>query len=160
MNFWPCESFDVQTSMSEEEVVGSIRSNIEPRRFFRFGSNHKCFQGVINNNGFKISRIIHYRNSFLPLIVGSFRRGRDGMIVSINLALNPFTRTFMGVWFTMVALGLFGGVGSLLGGNIRDLPMFLIPCGMLVFGWVMVLAGFWLEARKQKVMLIEMFKKV
>jgi hypothetical protein len=35
----------------------------------------------------------------------------------------------------------------------------LIPFGMLVFGAVLISGGFWFEASKQKIMLIELITK-
>ena len=159
MKLWPSDSFDIETTLSPEEIVASLRSAIEPARMFRFSSKHATFQGELTSDGFKMSRIIHYRNSFLPVVHGTFRAGDSGRIVSIKMRLNLFVAAFMCIWFTGVGLAVLAFTVGFLRGKIQPSPMLLIPFGMLVFGWALVSGGFWSEARKQKRMLVEMFTK-
>jgi hypothetical protein len=158
MQLWPCDSFEIQTRLTEEDVKESLRSHVEPKQWLRFSFDHKKFQGEVANHEFKISRIIHYRNSFLPVIHGMYRPCPAGTIISIYLELHPFVKAFLCVWFGVVTLGMFGGLGALLRGGIQQLPAVLIPGVMLLVGWGMTSMFFWVEARKQKPMLFKMFK--
>jgi hypothetical protein len=159
VRLWPSDSFDIETTLSPEEIVESLQSNIGPRKLFRLTSKHPTFQGELTNDGFKISRIIHYRNSFLPVVHGTFRAGNSGRIVSIKMRLNLFVAVFMCVWFSGVGLAMLAFTVGFLNGKIQPSPMLLIPFGMLVFGWALVSGGFWFEAKKQKPLLIEMFTR-
>lgn len=51
----------------------------------RFGlsRNHNLFEGEIEGTSFKISRIIHYRNSFLPILVGQIQDDLDASTLQI-----------------------------------------------------------------------------
>ncbi len=158
MKFWPSDQFEIQTTMSAEDIVASLSSEIEPNKLFGMSTDHAPFQGDISRHGFKITRIIHYRNSFLPIISGKFLPGDAGVKVAIRMRLHPFVTAFMCVWFGGVGLGVVAVVGGLLSGPAPASPMLLIPFGMLVFGWALVSGGFWCEAKEQKRMLLEMFK--
>jgi ABC-type iron transport system FetAB permease component len=159
VRLWPSDSFEIETTLSPEEIVESLQSAIEPAKVFRFSSKHATFQGKLTADGFKMSRIIHYRNSFLPIIHGTFRAGDSGRIVSIKMRLNLFVAAFMWVWFTGVGLAIFVFTFAFLKGKIQSSPILLIPFGMLVFGWALVSGGFWFEAKKQKPILIAMFTR-
>ncbi len=78
MRLWPSDSFEIETTMSPEEIVASLNAEIDPAKWFRHSPGHKTFQGDISRDGFKITRVIHYRNSFLPIIRGTFRPGQSG----------------------------------------------------------------------------------
>ena len=99
MTLWPYYSFDIKTTLSLEESVASLSSEIEPKKWFRFFAKHKIFQGVISRDGFEVTRIIHYSNSFLPVIHGTFRSGLNGTIVTIRMRMYSAVTAFMCVWF-------------------------------------------------------------
>ena len=133
---------------------GSVQED-EARRFSR---DHAPFQGEVYPGGFRISRIIHYRNSFLPMITGEFQPGAAGTKVVIRMGLHPFVTVFLCVWFGGVGLGLFAVLSGIRSGQTSP-AMLLAPVGMLLFGWGLAFAGFWFEARKQKRMLVGMFRR-
>ena len=158
MKFWPSDRFEIETTMSPEEIVAALNSKIEPKKLFRFSSDHAPFHGDISRDGFRITRAIHSMNSFLPVVTGKFLPGDSGIKVAIRLGLHPLITAFMCIWFGGVGLGVIAALAGLLSGQALASPMLLIPFGMLVSGWAVVSGGFWFEAKKQKPMLVEMFK--
>jgi hypothetical protein len=158
MKFLPYDKFEIETTMSPEAFVAALNSQVEPKRLFRMSSNHLPFQGDISRDGFRITRIIHYRNSFLPIVSGKYFPGPSGIVVEIWMGLHPLVIVFMCVWFGGVGFGAFAMLSGLVTGQVQASPILLIPFGMLLFGWALVSGGFWFEAKKQKRMLIEMFK--
>jgi len=157
MKLWPSDRFEIDTAMSPDEIVAALESNIEPGKFFRFQRHHAPFQGKVYEDGFRITRIIHYRNSFLPVVTGKFLPGASGIKVAIRMGLHPLVTAFMCVWFGGVGLGMIGVIAGLLSGQAPASLMLLIPFAMLAFGCALVWVCFWFEAKKQKTMLLEMF---
>jgi len=160
MKFWPSDRFEIETTMSPEAIVTALNSKIEPKKLFRLSLDHAPFQGDISRDGFRITRIVHYRNSFLPVVTGKFLAGDSGTKVAIRLGLHPVVTAFMCVWFGIVGLAVVVALAGLPSGLAPTSPVPLIPLGMLVLGWALVSGGFWFEAKKQKRMLIEMFKEL
>ena len=158
MRVWPSDSFEIDTSMSMEEIIASLDSQTEPAKWFRLWGDHKTFQGIISRDGFKIRRIILYHNSFLPITRGTFGPGPLGTTSTIKMGLHPFTAAFMSFWFGGVGIGILAVLVSLSRAQTEWDPMLLIPFGMLLLGWVLVSGGFWFEANKAKPILLEMFK--
>jgi hypothetical protein len=72
--FLPVEDYTLTTNLKVEEVNRRLSQRIRPKRKlkdFFFGDNsNKPYEGYILINDFEMSRIIWYRNSFLPLIKG------------------------------------------------------------------------------------------
>ena len=52
--------------------------------------NHKFFTGTIENGKFNINRIIHYRNNFLPIIIGQIHDDLDTSRIEITMRLSYF----------------------------------------------------------------------
>src|SRR5712671_2639644 len=113
MRFWPSDAFEIETELSTEEILESLRLNVEPKTLFRSSSNHTTFQGDLMRDAFKISRIIHYRNSFLPIIHGTCRPGHHGTTVAVKMRLHPFVMAFMCFWFGGVGIGGLIGISGL-----------------------------------------------
>ena len=64
--------FIIETKKSKDEILQIIRGNTYIKTsVFDFPKGDKYFEGSVSENSFKICRCIHYRNSFLPLIIGT-----------------------------------------------------------------------------------------
>ena len=155
MKLLPYDTFEIQTSLTLEETITALKAEVEPKRWLRwFSRDHALFEGDVSRDGFKIMRIINYRNSFLPVISGTFKQSQNGINVMIRMGLHPFVMAFMCIWFGGVILGLFAvGFGLASSKMSLSFPL-LIPPAMLIFGWVLVSGSFWFEARKAKPQLL------
>ena len=159
MKFLPYDSFEIETSFPLEDTIASLKSNVEPKRWLRFSRNHKIFEGEVARDSFKIMRIIHYRNSFLPIIRGTFQQCRTGVKVIVRMGLHPFVIAFIYIWFGGVGIGIIAFLKQLLRNQIQPSPMIFIPFAMLLFGWALVSGGFWFEARKVKILLNDILQR-
>jgi hypothetical protein len=85
MKIIPFDKFIIKTVLSTEKVQQIFQDIVEsPRYFIRWLiSEHKPFQGKIENMEFIITRIIHDRNSFMPVIKGKIIKSGDGSVVKI-----------------------------------------------------------------------------
>jgi len=141
------------------EIVATLDACIEPKKIFRFFSKHKTFEGELTQDGFKVMRIISHRNSFLPVITGKFIAGQSGSTISIKMRLHAFTSAFLCVWFGGDILGIAIVLIGLASGRVMPTIHLIIPFGMFVFGFVMVVSCFWPEAKKAKGILTEILQK-
>src|ERR1051325_4494075 len=72
-NFLPFDNYTLVTHLSGTEVRSRIANAIEPRKRFQFtwfAKPAKPYQGYSEGDVFEMSRVINYRNSFLPSIKG------------------------------------------------------------------------------------------
>jgi hypothetical protein len=154
----PFDRFVIHSPMSPTDALQALRSVVEPGKFLRFSTaGAKAFQGTVDVSGFRITRIIGYRNSFLPVIVGTVTPAPGGSLVRIHMRMIVFVMLFCCVWLTgVVSIG-----GNLIWrtswAQVQAQPICLMPVGMMLFFLVLVNGGFWLEARKQKRMLTSLF---
>jgi hypothetical protein len=98
------QSLTIHSPNSVETLRDRLTRAIEPEKVFRFSwgfgsSNHAPYEGEVCDTGFKISRIIDYRNSFLPTIRGRFEPTPQGTTVQISLSLHPAVTVFLVVWY-------------------------------------------------------------
>lgn len=136
----PVEKYQIQTRLQEDEVYQRIQNLISYE-----------YLGTLSGNTFKISRNIRYRNSFLPEIKGSVEKLKGKTVVNISMNLKLFVKIFMIIWLSLVGLPsaiiLIVLFRRLLFWNFENLSAFLlIPIGMFIFGYLLMLLAFRLEA--------------
>lgn len=106
------------------------------------------FLGTVECRSFRIRRDIQYRNSFLPLIRGKIISTPTGSRVNVLMFMHPFSMIFMLVWFGF----LVSAQWRVLDTNIARSD---VPLGMIIFGLVLSLGGFYFEALKVMPLLSE-----
>jgi hypothetical protein len=162
MKYLPFENITYHTKLDTEEILNKINEIIEPKKTFRmtgiFGSSdHKPYEGNINENSFDITRIIGYRNSFLPRIKGNIIKDFGRTKVNVKMRVHTFVIVFMFIWFGGVGIGCLAVLASMFG-NQNFEPMTLIPFGMLIFGYALITGGFKYESIKSKKYLAELLE--
>ncbi|MEL7034300.1 MAG: hypothetical protein AAFO04_01575 [Cyanobacteria bacterium J06592_8] len=102
MRLLPQEKFTLRTPEPLSKIIERLEAKIEAPKTFRWrvSRNHPPYAGTISEDGFKIYRIIHYRNSFLPIIRGEFQSFLNETQVHITMSLHPFILAFLIFWFS------------------------------------------------------------
>lgn len=166
MMLLPYEKFQIETSLSSIDARKRLESIVVPTpslsKFFwnTFDNMFKKsgadqFTGTVNDQGFQLRRVIHYRNSFLPVVKGKFEQGTVATKVDVKMTLHPAVMVFIFIWFGgVITIGIIPMLGMLKDGFPPDL---LFPIGMLLFGWLLTQFSFVFEARKAKKILSQLF---
>ncbi len=153
--FLPYDAFIIETNTSVPRLMETLQEHVEPRKWIRWGwsRDHKPFQGEVTEEGFKTSRVIHYRNSFLPYLAGKFEQGPLGTAVRVKMQLHPFVILFGIIWVGFVAQFFLLGLRGVWNNPeaTREIGGFLlIPLGMLLFFYLLTTLAFKYEARKAR----------
>ncbi|GAB2813205.1 hypothetical protein [Ferruginibacter profundus] len=167
--YLPVENYTLSTKLSVDEVRDLITAHVAAKRGFTLGFyNTKVtepYEGEVKENTFTISRVINYRNSFLPIIKGSISSfiGRTQIDITMRPAVGVLI--FMSVWLgavgiaclciIVVALMHITEIGNVFTQGFS--PVVLIPFGMFIFGYVLIYFGFKLESKKSKEFLQKLF---
>jgi hypothetical protein len=165
-SFLPFDNFKLLTKLSLAEVQQRIESITEPKKGFSFSfsvNRTKPYQGNLMDHSFEISRIINYRNSFLPVIKGHVSTYLGKTEVAIEMRPEVFALIFMSFWlggFGLVCLGII--ITATL--HFRQLleqvfsPGALIPFGMFAFGYALLTIAYKAESQKSKVFLKQLLE--
>lgn len=153
MKFLPYEHTTYKTRLKPAEVTERLMKITEPKKVIRsayFGSKSgKQYEGEIGLNSFTITRIIGYRNSFLPRIKGRVETDVEGACIRLTMHLPVFVGVFIGFWCAAVGfacvvvltrsiqLGVFHAYG-------------LIPFAMLLFAYGLTMGAFLYETKRSK----------
>ena len=109
-NFLPVESYILTTKLSVDEVRARIQQNTSPKKDMGFfapkNNSSKPYEGSITSNSFKISRIINYTNSFLPIITGTISSYAGRTEVKINMRLASFVKIFVLIFMGLIGVAL------------------------------------------------------
>jgi len=162
MLLFPSDRFQIQTSSDKEQIFKKLESVVEKPTWrillWPFGKDLKTFAGKVYDPKFKIWRIIRYRNSFLPIVCGRI----DESVIQITMRLHWFVAVFMALWLCVPTiffiLSFFGNFFPIVPEEkIRWISMRPIFLGFFIFGYVLCMICFNLEADKAKKILKETF---
>lgn len=165
----PYEHLIIDTYLSTEQAWAMLAEAIEPKKMFRWflSGDHKPYQGQLHENGFEVTRIIHYRNSFLPVIKGRIRPNLGGSTIDIRMYPHPLVIVFMVIWLSGAGFGacaLFSNMlVSLLQSNKLSVEFLLglvLPAGFLLFGYGLFWGGFKFESLKSRAFFQDLFKDI
>jgi len=158
MKLFPYCALSLRSELTPDAIAALFGSCIEKQQWMRFSGGDRRFQGSFSSNTFTISRIIGYRNSFIPFIFGKVEPLGEGSLIRLVMRPHMAVSIFMSIWFSGVIFGACAVIFGLISGKTPPHPMLLIPFGMLLFGVALVSGGFWFEASKQMPMLLDLFK--
>lgn len=147
MPFW---SATIQTSLPPDEVEDRLRALLRPRVGFWEGieqsldpqTDRPPFRGEVSSRTFEMTRVIGYKNSFLPVIRGTIEgHATGGSVVRVRMTLHLFTMIFLIVWMGFLVFFAMSDLVAV--GHLRSYT----PVFMLLFAVVLTLVAFFPEAR-------------
>ncbi|MCB8966977.1 MAG: hypothetical protein H6660_08775 [Ardenticatenaceae bacterium] len=155
----PYTRFTLKTYLNAQEAERRLAERTRARRWLRsFLSKpdpSQPFEGVVENGRFNINRIINYRNSFLPIIVGQFHDDLGFTRIEITMRLHYFVMAFMGIWFfAFCPVGFMFFVSDDMGRG----EFIILFFGFILFFIFMILATFNYEANKARRTLEEVWE--
>lgn len=163
----PYEKLKIKSPLSATDALKKLDEVIEPKRSFRkfWDSNHKPYEGKIDGSQFTTTRIIHYRNSFLPVIKGEVQSEISGSTINVTMYPHILVILFMSLWlgfvgfFFIVILSSFISSISQASTVSADTPtVIFIPAAMFIFGYTLLLGSFKFESVKSKAYFRELFQ--
>lgn len=150
--------FQLQSPLSSHDVLDRIRGLAREQPGFRESlrevlsrrpADNPPFFGSVDGNGFRLQRVIGYKNSFLPHIKGHVEPSLIGSTIDVVMSPHPSVTVFMVLWVGLLATAAVAMWGE------RALGQALAPLGLVVFGIVLTLCGFYPEALKARRILEE-----
>jgi hypothetical protein len=97
----PFRKFEFSTPLSTAHAARVLQEIVEPPRKWGWPTSTKrgYFEGKVTGSRFKILRIIHYQNSFRPIIEGNLRRDGLGTVVTLKMRL---VWPIVPFWFSII----------------------------------------------------------
>lgn len=129
----------------DAEIIQILKENTSEKRSVFYRNYNEFFNGKISEDSFKIQRNISYRNSFLPVIIGSIKENENGSEIKMKFRLNLFVSGIMIFWFSFVILFCI-----IMPFVKFEFPICLVPYFMLVFGAFLVTIPNKIESKKAK----------
>jgi hypothetical protein len=155
MKLLPYEKFEIVVADPLPQARERMLSKVGPKRFWANFSSpvEHDFRGDIDETSFKIWRNIHYRNSFLPILHGSFEQLPEGTRISVRMRLHLFVIAFLAVWIGTAILFALPFTTVAFWAEIGQAGI------MVSAALLMTYAGFWFEASKSKKAFLEIYQK-
>jgi hypothetical protein len=153
MTILPFEKLIIRSTMSEEEVLRRINSLLEPKKKFQVGVfgpvSYGGYLGELNDKKFNLRRNISYKNSFLPEIIGTVERVNGDTVVKVVMRPHIFIIIFLFFWCFAVGFGFITSLSHSNDAN-KVFSTILIPIGLIIFAYLLTMAGFKFESNKTK----------
>ena len=144
MNLIPFDRFTVETNDPIPIVAGKLSEKLD-HSWFRlpwYTCKGLAYAGSVWENGFKIIRVLNYRNSFQPVICGRFEAGANGTVVRITMRPSWIVLAFLIFWSSMIGSGAFGMLAPIYRGEIPWYALFF-PAIMVVLALGLTTVSFW-----------------
>ncbi|HEY2105685.1 MAG TPA: hypothetical protein VGH29_07860 [Candidatus Binataceae bacterium] len=146
------------------DALKRMQEGVEPLRQWRFSRSPCEFEGVVSITGFRIRRIISYRNWFLPGLMGKMLpRVQGGTRIEIELRMHWLAAIFMLLWAGVPVLLLSGtllhldaGIGGSKTGQSPSPHQLVAAIALVMFGYVLCAVSFNIEAQRARVRLLKM----
>lgn len=163
MKILPYENLTYKTHLSKNEIVKRLSEEIQPKHWllkkrFSFNGKYKSYEGVINEDSFKISRvIIDSQNSFAPQIKGKIEEVNNSQnskktLIHIKMRLHIFIIIFMFILLLSMLLGSLVLITLKLG------LAFLFPFLIIFLMSVVIIFAFNYERDKSKAFFEKLFE--
>lgn len=95
------------SSLSQDEILEKIReATKEGINYRESATNRYEFNGATNENSFRLSRIVHQPNTFLPLLKGRVESTKSGSILFVSCQMFYTTKVLLVLW-TVLPLLIF-----------------------------------------------------
>ena len=141
----PLRKFEFLTPIGTAHAARMLEEIVEPPRKWGRPTSTKLgyFEGKVAGSRFRINRILHYQNSFIPIIDGNFRRDGSGTIVTVNMRL---MWSVMVIWLGIILFLAWSSVAvdSRLAGPFGSRMVLL---GITLFIYVVATIPFAVEVR-------------
>ena len=147
----PYEKVTFQSELDQSEIIARLEKATSRFLWYKFPPKEKDFVGTIFTDGFRISRNIRNRNTYLPFLVGKINENENGSRIVVTMTLHPIAVLIMAGLFLLTFRGLFIPGGD---AGAKLLPFVMI----MIFHLVMCLVGFNPEVSRAKKLLQEIFE--
>jgi hypothetical protein len=154
----PQEILVYRSTLGIQQIHERLVTYVEPQINGFVGwkkKRQKQYEGTVDRNGFEITRIIGYRNSFLPVISGRIKATESQTVITITMRLHLFVRVFLTIWCGMAILFLVIYITKSIQERLFD-PATLLPIALLIFMYSLTTRSFKMESKKAKEDLLEM----
>ena len=155
----PYKHISISTSLTVEQAVSLVSSSISPRRTRSdwFASTDKEFEGFVTAQGFRIQKIIHNKNSFLPILYGKFIPTEKGTKVNVHLTMDVLVTIFACFWLAgFSGISLLLVIRSITAGKWENSVWYTLAG--VAFFYLMIFLGFGLYAKTTEEFIINLFK--
>src|SRR5574343_5957 len=158
MRLIPFDKINIISFLPKETIIEKLSNETEKRIYFRTKTTDKKFEGIVKYDSFEINRILNYRNSFYPIVLGQIEQGdKNTIVIKLTLRMTMFTNVFMILWFLITGVILFIVLNDQIESpkiNYESIFWSSVP---IIFGYLFMISGFNYESKKVKEILTELF---
>jgi hypothetical protein len=140
----PYRRFEIVSELPREAAIARIKGIVKPGSplVASLVRTNKLFAGDVSSDGFKLGRIIGYRNAMLPVIEGAFEPSPSGSRILVTMRLAHWVTGFFALWvcgspivFLLSELGLLSSKHGMPGLSYVFSLVFLYGFGAIGFNF-------------------------
>lgn len=139
----PYQRYTFSTSLELTEAANVVSSAVATYKWWGIFTDRDDpeFVGQVRERGFWIHKAIHYRNSFLPVMYGTFTPTPQGTRVDLVVTLDKFVWVFCALWCTGAAAIFVRGLIEAITMGYWNWYVFL-PLAAIVLLWLVQMISF------------------
>ncbi|MGV0754994.1 hypothetical protein F0358_09600 [Empedobacter brevis] len=128
------KTYQLTTNLSEQEAFRILRYNTTEEQLMHFTKPNTFFTGKIENNYFKLKKVIEGQNNFVPILSGRISIKNNQTCIDFSFQQNSMVDIFIGLYIFVTSIFLIFASIMIVNDNLHPKAIILIPFPILFFG--------------------------
>ncbi len=136
MSIFLRQQLTIRTTLTPDEVLASLGKHVVPWKLFSvFGParGYDTYEGRIRGGSFCFTRVIHYANPSLPVIIGTVEADGEGAIINIRMRLSILVTAFIYAMFLFLVIWGIGISIKVINKDGFSFGLLLVPALFVLF---------------------------
>ncbi|MGV0828509.1 hypothetical protein ACTS9D_16610 [Empedobacter brevis] len=100
------KTYQLTTNLSEQEAFRILRYNTTEEQLMHFTKPNTFFTGKIENNYFKLKKVIEGQNNFVPILSGRISIKNNQTCIDFSFQQNSMVDIFIGLYIFVTSIFL------------------------------------------------------
>ena len=164
----PYAHYTIKTKLRMQDVISKLENVVEPKQFFRvfrgWGSDHKPYEGKVEEDAFSVYSVIEYGYYFHPMIKGKITSEMGGCSIEMTMHPNLVVLLFMALWVGSIGFSFLSALWpileTILQTGFHETPELFslgVRGGMLIFGYGLLWRAFKTEVAESEMYFRNLF---
>lgn len=128
------KKYQLTTKLSEQEIFKILNENTTKEQLISFTKSNTFFVGKIENNYFKLKKVVDGQNNFVPILSGRISTKNNQTFIDFSFQQNSTVDIFIGLYIFVTSIFLIFASIMIVNDNLHPKAIILIPFPILFFG--------------------------
>ncbi|MCX6148821.1 MAG: hypothetical protein NTW25_16435 [Candidatus Kapabacteria bacterium] len=162
ISFIPYKQITIKSPLSKDEILNAVKELTVPIKqeftlFYYDNDVLSQYNGDIDKNSFKLTRVVYKAGSGNPAILGSLSSNENKTYIYIKYRAKYFNLIFISIWMLFALYGFINAIIYEISQNYFDFRVLYLLI-FVVVAYLMILIPFNVTCKKPTIDFLKVFK--